>query len=182
MPQSLSFLLIHAIFSTKDRTPIRDASILPPLDAYLATVARNSGCECYRCCGVGRPRTPCDPPAPRHRDLQAGRRAKNLLLEMAQDPITLPRKLRVAKRLWRILRRPHRPRSFDPLHRHTGSPPPEAHISGRVTGLPYEIRHRMRRSLYVGSSGRSGLQPWVRRRFGDLGQRPRYNTVSDRKG
>jgi REP element-mobilizing transposase RayT len=48
MPQSLSFLLIHVIFSTKDRTPIRDSSILPSLHAYLATVARNAGCECYR--------------------------------------------------------------------------------------------------------------------------------------
>jgi REP element-mobilizing transposase RayT len=52
MPQSLSLLLIHVIFSTKDRTPIRDASILPALHAYLATVARNAGCECYRVGGV----------------------------------------------------------------------------------------------------------------------------------
>jgi REP element-mobilizing transposase RayT len=52
MPQSLSFLLIHMIFSTKDRTPIHDTSILPSLHAYLATVARNAGCECYRAGGV----------------------------------------------------------------------------------------------------------------------------------
>jgi REP element-mobilizing transposase RayT len=52
MPQSLSFLLIHIIFSTKDRTPVRDASVLPSLHAYLATVARNAGCDCYRAGGV----------------------------------------------------------------------------------------------------------------------------------
>jgi REP-associated tyrosine transposase len=48
MPQSLSFVLVHIIFSTKDRTPIREATILPALHAYLATVARNAGCDCYR--------------------------------------------------------------------------------------------------------------------------------------
>ena len=52
MPQSLSFLLIHLIFSTKDRQQIRDVSVLPSLHAYLATVARKAGCECYRCGGV----------------------------------------------------------------------------------------------------------------------------------
>lgn len=46
MPQSLVFALVHIIFSTKDRTP----SITNPTDlhAYLATVARNLGCGCFR--------------------------------------------------------------------------------------------------------------------------------------
>ncbi|MBB5065662.1 IS200/IS605 family transposase [Granulicella mallensis] len=52
MAQSLSYLLIHIIFSTKDRTPILDAKIRPELHAYLATVARNADCECYRVGGV----------------------------------------------------------------------------------------------------------------------------------
>jgi len=52
MPQSLSYLLIHIVFSTKDRAPILNASILPDLHAYLATVARNADCECYRVGGV----------------------------------------------------------------------------------------------------------------------------------
>jgi len=47
MPQSLAFVLVHIIFSTKDRTPIRDASLIPALHAYLATVARDKGCECF---------------------------------------------------------------------------------------------------------------------------------------
>jgi REP element-mobilizing transposase RayT len=49
MPQSLSYLLV---FSTKDRAPILDASVRPALHAYLATVVRNAGCECYRVGGV----------------------------------------------------------------------------------------------------------------------------------
>jgi REP element-mobilizing transposase RayT len=52
MPQSLSFVLVHIVFSTKDRAPIREATILPALHAYLATVARNAGCDCYRVGGV----------------------------------------------------------------------------------------------------------------------------------
>jgi REP element-mobilizing transposase RayT len=52
MSQSLSYLLVHIVFSTKDRSPILDASIRPALHAYLATVARNVGCECYRVGGV----------------------------------------------------------------------------------------------------------------------------------
>lgn len=52
MPQSLSFLLVHIVFSTKDRAPVLDAKVLPSLHAYLATVARGADCECYRVGGV----------------------------------------------------------------------------------------------------------------------------------
>lgn len=52
MPQSLSYLLIHFIFSTRDRAPIILPAVRPTLHRYLATVARNSDCECYRVGGV----------------------------------------------------------------------------------------------------------------------------------
>ena len=52
MPQSLNHVLIHLIFSTKDRSPCLSPSIGPSLHAYLATVARNAGCECPRVGGV----------------------------------------------------------------------------------------------------------------------------------
>jgi putative transposase len=52
MPQSLSYLLIHIVFSTKDRVPLLDSAVRPDLFAYLATVARNANCECYRVGGV----------------------------------------------------------------------------------------------------------------------------------
>jgi putative transposase len=52
MPLSLSYVLIHVVFSTKDRYPFLHESIRPDLHAYLATVARNAGCECYRVGGV----------------------------------------------------------------------------------------------------------------------------------
>jgi REP element-mobilizing transposase RayT len=52
MAQSLSLVIVHVIFSTKDREGFFDASLRPELHAYLSTVARNSGCECYRAGGV----------------------------------------------------------------------------------------------------------------------------------
>jgi len=51
-PQSLSLVVIHVIFSTKDRGPLLNAETRPKLNAYLATVARNAGCQCYRAGGV----------------------------------------------------------------------------------------------------------------------------------
>jgi REP element-mobilizing transposase RayT len=52
MPQSLSLVLIHVIFSTKERHPLLAPDTRPKLHAYLATVARNAGCEAYRVGGV----------------------------------------------------------------------------------------------------------------------------------
>jgi len=52
MPQSLSYILTHIVFSTKDRAPVLDSTTRIALFAYLATVARGLGCECYRVGGV----------------------------------------------------------------------------------------------------------------------------------
>lgn len=52
MPQSLSLVIVHIIFSTKDRQPFLSPDTRPKLHAYLATVARNFGCEAYRVGGV----------------------------------------------------------------------------------------------------------------------------------
>src|SRR5271163_1888251 len=52
MPQSLAFVLVHIVFSTKDRVSFLSPSIRPALYAYLATVARNAKCECFRVGGV----------------------------------------------------------------------------------------------------------------------------------
>jgi REP element-mobilizing transposase RayT len=52
MPQSLSFLLVHVVFSTRDRADSIASEVRPALFGYLATVARNRDCECYRVGGV----------------------------------------------------------------------------------------------------------------------------------
>jgi REP element-mobilizing transposase RayT len=54
MPQSLSYILIHIIFSTKDRTPyLADMEARQRLHAYLATIVRDDDCECFSVGGVG---------------------------------------------------------------------------------------------------------------------------------
>ena len=52
MSQSLSFVLVHVVFSTKDRAPVLDGEVRGQLHASLATVARNLDCECYRVGGM----------------------------------------------------------------------------------------------------------------------------------
>lgn len=45
MPQSLSQVLIHAVFSTKNREAMIPPAIRPRLHAYLATVLDEHGCH-----------------------------------------------------------------------------------------------------------------------------------------
>ena len=52
MPQSLSKVIIHIIFSTKDREAWLDSGVRPRMHAYLATVCRGLGAELVRVGGV----------------------------------------------------------------------------------------------------------------------------------
>ncbi len=52
MPQSLSKVIIHIIFSTKDREPWLDRDIRPRMHAYVATVCRDLDAEALRAGGV----------------------------------------------------------------------------------------------------------------------------------
>ncbi len=52
MPQSLSFVIIHLIFSTKNRELFLSSDTRAPMHAYLATVVRDMGCECYCVGGI----------------------------------------------------------------------------------------------------------------------------------
>lgn len=52
MAQTLSFNLVHVVWSTKERRPWIRSEVGPQLYAYLAETARGSGCECFRAGGV----------------------------------------------------------------------------------------------------------------------------------
>jgi REP element-mobilizing transposase RayT len=52
MPQSLSKVILHIIFSTKDREPWLDSSVRPRVHAYLATICRDLGAELVHVGGV----------------------------------------------------------------------------------------------------------------------------------
>jgi REP element-mobilizing transposase RayT len=52
MPQSLSKVILHIIFSTRDREPWLDQAIRPRMHAYLATICRDLGGDGLRVNGV----------------------------------------------------------------------------------------------------------------------------------
>jgi putative transposase len=52
MPQSLSKVILHIIFSTKNREPWIDLAIRPRMHAYLATICRDLGAQALRVDGV----------------------------------------------------------------------------------------------------------------------------------
>jgi len=52
MPQSLSKVIIHTTFSTKNREPFLDSDVRLRVHAYLATICRDLGAELLRVGGV----------------------------------------------------------------------------------------------------------------------------------
>jgi REP-associated tyrosine transposase len=52
MPQSLSKVILHIVFSTKDREPWLDSDVRPRMHAYLATICRDLGADLVRVGGV----------------------------------------------------------------------------------------------------------------------------------
>jgi putative transposase len=52
MPQSLSKVILHIIFSTKDREPWPDSDVRTRMHAYLATICRDLGAEIVHVGGV----------------------------------------------------------------------------------------------------------------------------------
>jgi REP element-mobilizing transposase RayT len=52
MPQSLSKVILHIIFSTKNREPWLCSDVRSEMHAYLATICRNIGAEAVRVGGI----------------------------------------------------------------------------------------------------------------------------------
>src|SRR5438034_10895511 len=52
MPQSLSKVILHIIFSTKNREPWLESNVRPRVHAYLATICRDLGAGLVRVGGV----------------------------------------------------------------------------------------------------------------------------------
>jgi REP element-mobilizing transposase RayT len=52
VPQSLSKVILHLVFSTKNREPWLDLDVRPRIHAYLATICRDLGAELVRVGGV----------------------------------------------------------------------------------------------------------------------------------
>jgi len=52
MPQSLSKVILHIVFSTKNREPWLDSAVRPRMHAYLATICRDVGADFMHVGGV----------------------------------------------------------------------------------------------------------------------------------
>jgi putative transposase len=52
MPQSLSLVIVHIIFSTKDRRGFLDREFRSHMHGYLASISRNLKCDCFRVGGT----------------------------------------------------------------------------------------------------------------------------------
>ncbi len=52
MPQSLARVLVHLVFSTKNRVPVLSPEIRAELHAYLSVVLNNDGCTSLRVGGI----------------------------------------------------------------------------------------------------------------------------------
>ena len=52
MAQSLAFVLVHVVWSTKGRRPVLGDGVRPGLHAYLATIVRGAKGDCFRVGGV----------------------------------------------------------------------------------------------------------------------------------
>ena len=52
MPQSHAAILLHIVFSTKNREPLLQKDVRKNVHAYLSGVVRKNGCEAYRVGGV----------------------------------------------------------------------------------------------------------------------------------
>jgi REP element-mobilizing transposase RayT len=52
MPQSLSKVIIHIVFSTKDREPWLDRDVRPRMHAYVATICRDLDAETFLVGGI----------------------------------------------------------------------------------------------------------------------------------
>jgi REP element-mobilizing transposase RayT len=67
VPQSLSNILIHIIFSTKNRAPLIPTETAPDLNRYVASISQGHGCPAHQiggtqnhihvCCSLARTQT-----------------------------------------------------------------------------------------------------------------------------
>jgi putative transposase len=153
MPQSLSLVLVHLVFSTKDRTPFLKPALRPGLHAYLATVARNLECDCFLVGGIED-----------HIHLAIGLARTTTIAKLVEQLKTASSKWfktqspDLAHFSWQRgygifslgLHSPIRPTLPQAIHRNPGTTPPNPNLSRRVPRLPHQIRRPLRRTLPLG--------------------------------
>ncbi len=161
MPQSLSRVVLHIIFSTKDREPWLDSNVRPRMHAYLATICRDVGTEFVHVGGVADhvhivttlPRT----------------LSQAQLIEQIKKTsskwIKAVDHVRLAARIWRIFREPEPARRCAAIHRWAKRTPSHSHLSGRISRVVAPARRRFRGALCLGLRIAPSIESRLQRLF-----------------
>jgi REP element-mobilizing transposase RayT len=150
MPQSLSKVIIHIIFSTKDREAWLDRDVRPRMHAYIATICRDLNAHALLVGGVADhlhivttlPRT-----------LSQAAMVETLKKTSSKWMKGLDPKYRgflLAARLRRILSESQSAKNCSRIRGEPGRAPSHPQFSRGVSRLFVQIRRRIRRTLRLG--------------------------------
>ena len=144
MPQSLSQVIVHIVFSTKERRPWLDPDIRPRMHGYLATVCRDCDCQAYR---VGRTADHVHIAARLARTVSQAE-----LLEKIKKTSSSWIKEQGNQYAGRLRRFFHRLESVGgvEVHRSPGSSSSHPDVPGRVPWSAGQIPRRIRRKIRLG--------------------------------
>jgi REP element-mobilizing transposase RayT len=150
MPQSLSNIIVHTVFSTKNREPWLDSNIRPRMHAYLATICRDIDGEAMRLGGVSDhihilstlPRTVSQAKMIEHLKKTSSKWIKTIDARF--------RKFLVATRLRSFLRKPEPGRHGCAIRRQPAGASSLAYVSGRISRVAAQTRNSIRRTIRVG--------------------------------
>jgi REP element-mobilizing transposase RayT len=153
MPQSFSRILVHLIFSTKNRIPFLVPEIRPELHLYLATGLNDIGCPSLRVGGVedhvhlffGFSRTLSVAKVVETVKTGSSKWLKTKGQELGSFPL--------ADRIWSLFRQPIRCGRGHPVHRQPRGASPADILSGRIPQIFGALPDFLRRALCVGLKG-----------------------------
>ena len=146
MAQSLSQILVHLVFSTKNRDALLADDIRDELHAYIGGIVENHKGTLLKAGSVAdhihlliaHPRT-C---APAHlRTVRSGSGNQDGFVQMAEDSGGAIQHLPLAEWLRDFLYQSHPSACFGAIHRQTGRASSQHHVSGRISILVEQERH-----------------------------------------
>jgi REP element-mobilizing transposase RayT len=149
MSQSLALVLVHIVFSTKNRMSfLRSNELRLEVHAYLGGTLRSLECDPVQVGGVEN-----------HVHVLCGLSKKISLCDLIKNLKTSstrivkskrPSPFRLAERLWCFFSERIREGSGRILHCRSGNPPSQNHLRRGVSNTPGEASYAIRRTLCVG--------------------------------
>ena len=164
MPQSLSRVIVHIIFSTKDREPWLDSNVQLRMHAYLATICRDVGTEFVHVGGVADhvhivttlPRT-----------LSQAQLIEQIKKTSSKWIKAVDTRYRTFawQRGYGIFSEPESARRCAAIHRWAKRAPSHSHLSGRISRVVAQARRRFRGALCLGLRIAPSIESRLRRLF-----------------